>query len=516
MVSPPHPRRARALTLAAALLLATPAASAGPTPASAAPQTRVRPAKPGLLRRVISRVRPPRASFAARKLRRARKGPGKVVRSWRWRAGAKLSAVEGILRQLPKNWRVAVRGPSGGYFFQEVGWVLETLAGKPGMTLMDGRVYPPKAVLVAGARGQLEGRGEGKLLAAEEFFDGKQTVTRYYRAEDLNEIRKDNVVGLKVVKPADAAALKRAVKGLRGDEVVDAEFSRVKPGSGAERVRGLFTVNQLRGELKKGAALAPPKLRRLQGKGEPKASRWTAYRRNRRPLWGKGRAGPRPEAVQQGSTLGDCWLLATLASVTRANPKFVQDAIRPRGNGAFEVRLFVPTRGGKAVPTWIPVSDRLPKLAGLWTHYARSGGGTWVSLVEKAAAKVAGSYRGLDGGHMGERHLDAFELLTGARATTRRTAGMAGGEALTTLQRALARGHVVTASTAEGIGWKGLRRGLVPNHRYSVKSVDAAAGTVELQNPWGFAHPRRLPVEKFLQSFDQINVAASPGVAPPR
>jgi len=56
-----------------------------------------------------------------------------------------------------------------------------------------------------------------------------------------------------------------------------------------------------------------------------------------------------------------------------------------------------------------------------------------------------------------------------------------------------------------------VRRGVVGNHRYAIKSVDLQRGTVALQNPWGWANPKRLPVDKFLAMYDVFQVAEVPG-----
>ena len=501
-----------------AALQAAPEVMAAPRPAPgrAIISARVKQARPGFLRRVINRLRPRRDPTLPRKVKAARKGPGYVVRSFRWKPGAPLSKVQHLLKKLPSNWQIAVRGATG-YYFQEVGWVLKNIKDVKGATLMDGKIYRPRNSLLQKAAKDLVGKGD-TLLASEEFFDGKQTIKRYYQPRDLPKLKGNNIIGLEVVKPANAAKLQESIKGLRGDELVEAKFARVVMKDTNQRVsrqgekrvvHGLFRANELKQELAKGQALSTPRVRRLQAKGEPKAARLTFYRTNRRQLWGKGQTGPKANAVRQGATLGDCWMLAALDSVTRANPNYVKNMIRER-KGGYEVRLFVPTRSGKMVRTWVPVSSKTPRLAGLWTHYARSRQGKWVSLVEKAAAKVAGSYKGLNAPDVAHG-LNAFELLVGNQAKAHKTKGMKRDAALKALHDALASGKVVTASTHKKVSWLQFRRGVVGNHRYAVKSVDMERGTVALQNPWGWANPKRLPVEKFLSLYEHFQVADVPG-----
>lgn len=78
--------------------------------------------------------------------------------------------------------------------------------------------------------------------------------------------------------------------------------------------------------------------------------------------------------------------------------------------GAYQIRLCV---GG----VWcvVPIDDRIPCDAEFSRMAFTRGPGRqlWVPLVEKACAKVAGSYTSIEGGHITE----GFRLLTGAPAT---------------------------------------------------------------------------------------------------
>merc|ERR1719259_1593966 len=107
--------------------------------------------------------------------------------------------------------------------------------------------------------------------------------------------------------------------------------------------------------------------------------------------------------VNQGS-LGDCWFLAPLAGITLKEDIFNQ-VLPPHQSfdnqycGAFTVRFYM--RG-----EWkdVVVDDRLPttedgKLLFLHSDDPQE---FWPSLVEKAFAKVNGSYDGLNGGTYGE------------------------------------------------------------------------------------------------------------------
>ena len=120
--------------------------------------------------------------------------------------------------------------------------------------------------------------------------------------------------------------------------------------------------------------------------------------------------GISPSDIAQGA-LGDCWLLSAIACLSEKRGAiercFVQHSYNPRGK--YTLRLW---DGLKNKWNYINVDDAFPCQPGeggkpLFTH--PNGGEIWVMLLEKAFAKMSGSYANIEGGHV----LWALEAMTG-------------------------------------------------------------------------------------------------------
>ncbi|CAE8602600.1 unnamed protein product [Polarella glacialis] len=274
--------------------------------------------------------------------------------------------------------------------------------------------------------------------------------------------------------------------------------------------------------------------------GSPLWTRATELRgHGRLRLFAESFQGAGAGAVRQGG-LGDCWLMGVFACLAEfpghAEALFEQRSLQ-LPDGRYSVNLFDPVQG-----CWrsIQIDDRVPchSLANdsssvafqraFMGAFATSGkdvpcfgqpmsGELWPLLLEKAFAKVAGSYGGLEGG-LPEM---AFQMLTGQKEQVRweRVHNSATWSQLRFVEPGW-RGSQVTGGRYQRLGkvlpaddlffrlayydqanfllaasihtpgralehrrWDGLHEG----HAYSILEVQEAHGVrlIRLRNPWG-------------------------------
>ncbi|KAM4828473.1 LOW QUALITY PROTEIN: calpain-9 [Thomomys bottae] len=216
-------------------------------------------------------------------------------------------------------------------------------------------------------------------------------------------------------------------------------------------------------------------------------------------LWKRpGEIVKNPEFILGGATrtdicqgeLGDCWLLAAIASLTlneKALARVVpQDqSFGPGYAGIFHFQFWQHSE-------WLDVviDDRLPTFRDrlVFLHSADHNE-FWSALLEKAYAKLNGSYEALKGGSA----MEAMEDFTGGVAESFQTREAA-EELFTILGKALKRGSLLGCSidiknAADSEARTPL--GLIKGHAYTVTGTDRVnfkgrkIELIRIRNPWG-------------------------------
>ncbi|KAK6028837.1 calpain family cysteine protease [Ostertagia ostertagi] len=225
--------------------------------------------------------------------------------------------------------------------------------------------------------------------------------------------------------------------------------------------------------------------------------------------------------VIQGE-LGDCWLLAAAANLTLKDELFYRvvppdQSFTENYAGIFHFQFW---QYGKWVD--VVVDDRLPTSNGelLYMH-SKSNNEFWSALLEKAYAKLYGSYEALKGGTTSEALEDMtggltefFDLLQPPR------------NLMQMMMRGFEMGSLFGCSIeADPNVWEAkLPNGLVKGHAYSItgmRIVNGPRGQVclmRIRNPWGNEQNinwrrrssikinLRMTFEDFMRNFEKMEI----------
>ena len=231
-----------------------------------------------------------------------------------------------------------------------------------------------------------------------------------------------------------------------------------------------------------------------------------------------------PTDVSQGN-LQDCWLMAALAAIARADPASIEKLIHPLGDNLYEVTLHTGATGKAGLPTpeKMIVNDEFLTSENGKSRSAQStlrsstlGPELWVRLIEKAMAVKMGGYDGLvalDRGLTARLH-SAMDLLQNqGKVQTFRLANLGEDEVLQHISGGFAHHRPMTSLSLYRVFSEKLK--VHTFHHYAVKAVDVNARTVSLQNPWGSDDVNRMPIADYVVTYETLEIGPSlrPAVA---
>jgi hypothetical protein len=239
-------------------------------------------------------------------------------------------------------------------------------------------------------------------------------------------------------------------------------------------------------------------------------------------VYGRTGSGLDPSHVRQKG-MGDCYLMAAMAAVARANPDAIRKLIKPTGDGKYAVSLYEHRWLGpdpvhtEIVDTTVPVDASGKPLYGEGDLTIKgdveADRPLWPLLIEKAYAQWKGGWNAI--GHGGQVS-GALETLTGHEASQKKTSDYEPAQIGQIMEKEIKEGKALEAQTGDmpkdftplgTTGQAGEHQAMVGGkkvtfgHAYAVGRVEPAVMTIDLQNPWGYDHIEEMQLGDFKRSF---------------
>jgi len=248
--------------------------------------------------------------------------------------------------------------------------------------------------------------------------------------------------------------------------------------------------------------LSDPHVQPSPGAGLPADMQWVPVNG---PLFGPSTPGA--SEVIQGHA-GDCTMISIMSDIARMHPEHWRQTISDNGNGTYVVTLY---EGEPPHPVQVAVDNKMPMSKGVLINTKQPHSkAIWALVVEKAVAKLRGSYDLLEGHTPGQ-----LATLTGWRAM-HVPMPPTPDELFETLTKATQQHRIVMISTLDTKKFaalpKELQAGFAAYHEISVLGTAQQNGKqILVRNPWGNATQvgdgfSWIPLGNFVRMFSGLTV----------
>ena len=187
-------------------------------------------------------------------------------------------------------------------------------------------------------------------------------------------------------------------------------------------------------------------------------------------------------SIAQGA-LGDCYLLAALSDISAKGPECVKKLFHPSSSIKYGVVVVYFYAMGTRVP--VMIDTQLPFKIGtresVFSHPNETKDSYWFCLVEKAYAKLKGSFSAIIGGTLGEAIYNMFGYVPeGVHLADIK-------EDPFNYMKELQKKGCILGCSIHGQVPNTREMGLLPGHAYLIKSLREVKGQqfIKIRNPWG-------------------------------